>query len=116
MSLGHFFVNVLGVDIIQVDTPPIALRIPNTLNGNSWWISNKAPIYGAVSNQILAHTMHEKTKIFRFSGGTNSVVHVNKIDWDVDTATFGMIAVNIKRPTLVSGETVIIKNEKLLIY
>lgn len=69
-------------------------------------------MYGAVSNHILAHTMQEKAKIFRFSGSTNSDVHVNKIDWEHDTAIFGMIAVNMNRPTFISGDTVMYEQIK----
>lgn len=102
----HCFSIVRGVVIKHVAPPPITLSIPNTLNDSSWCISIRAPMYGAVSNQILAHMMQETTKIFRFSGLTNSVVHENNIDWEHDTAIFGMIAVSINRPTLTSGDTV----------
>lgn len=63
-------------------------------------------MYGAVSNQILAQTTQEKTKIFLCFGLTNSAVHENKIDWEQDTAIFGMIAVSINRPTCTSADTV----------
>lgn len=111
-----FFSMVCGVDIKHVETPPIALSIPNTLNGSNWFIVVRAPMYGAVSSHILAHTMQEKTRIFRFSGSTSSAVHVNKIDWEHDTAIFGMIAVNINRPTVISGDTVMNESMKTWNY
>lgn len=73
-------------------------------------------MYGAVSNQILAQTIQENIKIFRFSGPTSSAVHVNNIDCEHDTAILGMIAVNISRAVFVSAGTVRYKpkNEKLM--
>lgn len=113
---GQSFSMVRGVFIKHVASPPIALSSPNTLNGNSWCICIRAPIYGADSSQILAHTTQEKTRIFRFFGSTNSAVHVNKIDWEHDTAIFGIIAVNINRPTFMSGDTVKYKEIKIWIF
>lgn len=37
-----------------------------------------APINGAVSNQIRAHTTQENMQIFCFVSGNSSTVHVNK--------------------------------------
>lgn len=91
--------------MVMVAMPPNALSIPNTDNGMIWWNPAMAPIKGADSSHSRAHMTHESMQIFRFSGGTSSTVLVNSIDCDVETATFDMKAVNIKKIDVSLSET-----------
>ncbi len=65
-----------------------------------------APTNGAVSNQILAHTIVENAQIFFFSSHTNSVVHVVSMARVDDMATLDTIEIAIRSTILASPFTV----------
>lgn len=79
-----------------VATPPIRLIVPNAANGKVWPNPTRAPMKGAESRQIRAHTMQENKKMGRFSGATTSPEQVNSMDCDVETATLAKAAVSIR--------------------
>lgn len=56
-----------------------------------------APMYGAVSNHILAQTVVENEQIFRFSNGTNSIVHDASMAKVEDMAALDIIAISISK-------------------
>lgn len=78
--------------MIHEQIPPHNSMKPNAANGNRLCRNVNAPMNGAVSNQIRAHTTHENMQIFCFVVGTNSAVHVNKTAWEQVVAIIEIIA------------------------
>lgn len=66
-----------------------------------------APINGAVSNQIRAHTIQENMQIFCFVSGNSSAVHVNKTACEQVVAMTDSIANIIPNEMYAVSETVI---------
>lgn len=67
-----------------------------------------APINGAVSNQIRAHTTQENMQIFCFVCGNSSTVHVNKTACEQVVAMTDNIANVMPSEMYAVSETVII--------
>lgn len=64
------------------------------------------PMNGAVSNQMRAHTMHEKTQIFCCAGDTSSPVLVTNTVWEHVVAIFESIASVMPTNTYPFSDTV----------
>ncbi|CAD7093445.1 unnamed protein product [Hermetia illucens] len=90
---------VRGLLIKAVKTPPTILNEANAVWGTSCPKITVAPINGAVSSHILAHTIVENAQICFFSALTNSVVHVVKSASVEDMADLDIIADSIKSAT-----------------
>lgn len=85
--------SVLGLLISIVMKPPITDITPKAVWGTNCPKIDVAPIKGAHSSQILAHTIVEKAHMRFLSADTNSVVQVVRMARVLEMAIFVPIAV-----------------------
>lgn len=93
--------------------PPANPNHANAHNGNKLCKNVIAPINGAVSSQMRAHTMHEKMQIFCFDDEINSFVHVTNTVCEQVVDIFDNIARVIPMTTYTISSTAKIETKIL---